>query len=300
MSAARLPWWKKHVSDWRAGTRGMSLELKGFYGECLDAQWDLQQQLPLDDKRLSMMLDCNPRSVRKLMPQLIALGKMVRTKTGYYNPRMARDILGGRELPVGGEFDPNSDQIDTEFNANSTPIQREFASKVPKNAMFSTRDLRDQRPESEEEKGRPSVQPESDAARETTVAQATSVGTDGRTPAFADLKSKFNGVTETMLAFVEAQMGGGCRPNAEQWLSSTVAAHGHEAVAQAFAAIVEKRAAGEISTRPLPHWSAMAAGMKRSQRQRSPPGRGSRPDGQVGVAELLRRRREAEKVEVKS
>lgn len=148
-----------------------------------------------------------------------------------------------------------------------------------------------------EESTRPS---ESDAAREEMVAAAPESGTDGRTPAFADLKARFNGITETMLAFIEAQMGAGSRPNAEQWLSSTVAAHGHEAVAQAFAAIVEKRAAGEISARPLPHWSSLAAGMKRGQKPRAPPARGPRPDGQVGVAELLKRRREAEASEVKS
>lgn len=130
----RLPWWKKHVSDWRAGTRRMSLELKGFYGECLDAQWDLQTELPIDDKKLSIMLDCSPRSVRKLMPLLVAAGKMVKTPTGYYNPRMMKDIVGG------------------EFEVNSTGIRTEFEPKIDKNPMFSTREERRQIPEERNKK----------------------------------------------------------------------------------------------------------------------------------------------------
>lgn len=154
----RLPWWKKHVSDWRAGTRGLSLELKGFYGECLDAQWDLQEQLPLDAKRLAMMLDCNPRSVRKLMPQLIAMGKIVRTKIGYYNPRMMRDILGVETLPDSSELVPVADHVEREIGSNSekfdeisSPIQIEFDPKVPKNPIITTRDFRYQIPDTESE-----------------------------------------------------------------------------------------------------------------------------------------------------
>jgi Protein of unknown function (DUF1376) len=140
-TAKRLPWYRRYVSDWRAGTRGMSLELKGFYSEILDAQWDLQGQLPFDEKMIAMACDCNPRSVRKLLPQLIGLGKIIKTATGYYNPRMMKDILGVETLPVGGEFDGVCDPIRNEFEPNSNPIRSEFASKVPKSSMFSTREV---------------------------------------------------------------------------------------------------------------------------------------------------------------
>ena len=80
---ARLPWWTRDAADWRAGTRGMSLELRGFYREVLYAQWDLRAELPLDDKKVAMLLACSPRLVRAFMPRLIALGKITRTPTGY-------------------------------------------------------------------------------------------------------------------------------------------------------------------------------------------------------------------------
>ena len=94
---------------------------------------------------------------------------------------------------------------------------------------------------------------------------------DGRTKIFDELKSAYNGTTEAMLAFIDETMGGNSRPNAEQWLASTTSAHGSSAVAQAFAAMAEKRAAGEVIARPLPLWSSIAAGMKAGQAPKRQP-----------------------------
>lgn len=94
---------------------------------------------------------------------------------------------------------------------------------------------------------------------------------DGRTKIFDELKSAYNGTTEAMLAFIDETMGGNSRSNAEQWLASTTSAHGSSAVAQAFAALAEKRAAGEIIARPLPLWSSIAAGMKAGQAPKRQP-----------------------------
>lgn len=93
---------------------------------------------------------------------------------------------------------------------------------------------------------------------------------DGRTPIVDELKLKFNGSTDAMLAFVEAAMGPGSRINAIAWLSATTSAHGSTAVAQAFAAITEKQAAGEIISRPLPLWSSIAGGMKVGKQAKQP------------------------------
>jgi uncharacterized protein YdaU (DUF1376 family) len=113
---------------------------------------------------------------------------------------------------------------------------------------------------------------------------------DGRSAAFGDLKRMFNGSTESMIAFAEKAMGGHCRPNAEQWLASTVSAHGATFVAQAFAIMVEKQASGEIGARPLPQWSNIAAGLKARQGVPNP----YQSTGKPTVSELLRRQREQE------
>jgi uncharacterized protein YdaU (DUF1376 family) len=137
--SARLPWYKRNPDRWRSGTYGMSFELRGIYSECLDAMWDSQGQIPKDVEKLSVMLRCNPRSVRKLIPQLLAIGKLIETSIGYYNKRMMLDILGTEELPVGAEFEPNSSRIHAEFESNSSGIHAEFESNAPKNPVVSTR-----------------------------------------------------------------------------------------------------------------------------------------------------------------
>lgn len=154
----KLPWYKRSPDSWRSGTYGMSFELRGIYSECLDAMWDLQGQLPKDVEKLAVMLRCNPRSVRKLIPQLVALGKLIETVSGYYNKRMLLDILGTEELPVGPEFEPNSTPIQAEFDANSSGIHAEFASNAPKNPLVSTRVFKTQsQSQSQSQRGRASA-----------------------------------------------------------------------------------------------------------------------------------------------
>lgn len=125
-----LRWYKRDVDAWRGGTRGMSLELRGFYSEILDAMWDRQGPLEKDVSKLAILLSINPRSVRKLLPQLIAMGKIVETPEGYSNERMMAEIGGARTAPIRREP-----------KLNSAPIAEEFEPKVPKNPLVSTRDL---------------------------------------------------------------------------------------------------------------------------------------------------------------
>lgn len=122
----RLRWYKRDVDAWRGGTRGMSLELRGFYSELLDAMWDRQGPLENDVAKLSVTLCCNPRTVRKLLPQLVALGKISETAEGLTNARMQSEF----STPIQGEVE-----------ANSRAIAREFEPKVSKNPENSTRDL---------------------------------------------------------------------------------------------------------------------------------------------------------------
>ncbi len=141
------PWYKRCPADWQKGTRrfAMSFELRGFYSECLDAQWELQGQLPKDAKQLAMMLGTNARMVRALMPKLIALGKIIETETGYYNPRMMSDILGSEDALTAPEFKPlktsNQTPIERDPISNRARTEREPIAKIPKNPANTTRDL---------------------------------------------------------------------------------------------------------------------------------------------------------------
>lgn len=138
-----LPWYKRNPADWQRGTRkdAMSLELRGFYSECLDAMWDLQGQLPKDAKKLAMLTGTNARLVRALMPKLLELGKMIETAAGYLNPRMMADIIGKAELELEGEFAPIQPLLDLDSSSNRDRTNLEPISKIQKNPIKTTRDL---------------------------------------------------------------------------------------------------------------------------------------------------------------
>lgn len=150
--------------------------------------------------------------------------------------------------------------------------------KQERNAPVTQCNAPDTETDTDTDTERTTARPEVGAAREA----------GGRTAAFGDLKNWFNGSTEAMLAFIDGCMGpGDNRKNSEQWLASTVSAHGQQAVAQAFAMIVEKRASGVVIAKPLAHWSNVAGSLK-----------AGRPQGQShvkpgGAWEILQRRKKA-------
>lgn len=140
-----LPWYKRNPDKWRNGTRGMSMELRGFYSEFLDASWERQGQLPKDVKWLSHAFQCSTQLVRALMPKLISAGKVIETATGYYNPRMAADIAGVDEVAPEGEYAPIDESercpLERETRAKRQPNASETQTEIQKKLMISSRDL---------------------------------------------------------------------------------------------------------------------------------------------------------------
>lgn len=259
MSGARFV--RFYPSDWRSGCIGLTLEQEGFYIRICAFIYDTDQRLPVgDDSMAAKLMGLHTNAYRKIRDQLVALGKLVE-RAGYWTvPRADRELAAatsnqaraqerqadqntGRETRQDtlGDTHPNSPQETPQvFSENTNKINGHLKSQEPIVSNHREGYI---------------VRSESDAAREA----------DGRTPAYGDLKRSFNGTTEAMLEFIERAMGGHCRPNAEQWLASTTSALGAQNVAQAFAILAEKRAAGEIISRPLPHWSNIARGLRDRQ-----------------------------------
>lgn len=126
----RRPYMPFFVDDWRAGTRGLSLEARGFYLEFLLAQWDRGSALPDDDREIAVTLGCNPRTVRKLLRHLIDAGKLMCADGWVWNERVRSESADHRSddqgadptyhKPVQTEFEPNSNRIRAEFELNSS------------------------------------------------------------------------------------------------------------------------------------------------------------------------------------
>lgn len=190
----------------------MSLELRGFYSELLDAMWDRQKPIPNDEAKIAMMVGCNKRTVRKLLPQLIALGKIIETPDGLSNSRMAREIE---------DVQPNgSKSIRPEFERNSTRIRSEFDLKNPKNQANSTRDLEVEE-EGEKEEEYPHQHSEQDPVR------ACEFSSD-------------------LILDVQKWVGGGLtKDGARKWLS-TISRLGTMAIDQAHAHTIKAEARGGV------------------------------------------------------
>lgn len=145
--SANLPWYKRNPNDWQTGTRrhSMSMELRGFYSECLDAMWMLQGELPKDAKALSIMLGCSTRLVAALMPKLFELGKLCESENGFYNPRMMVDITGDDSWLTRAP-------VENQSPLTRAPLASESRTKNRKKPENTTRDLRG---EEEEDKDTP-------------------------------------------------------------------------------------------------------------------------------------------------
>ena len=244
-----LPWYKRDVDAWRGGTRGMSLELRGFYSELLDAMWDRQAPLPRDEKHLAMMVCCNVRTVRKLLPQLIAIGKVVETPEGLTNNRMASEIAltqGSNRKPNSVIGKPNSVCDGAEFELSSSPIRAEFASRIPKNPMFSTRVLEEEEEERKKEKEE----------------QLSHPPTEQAAVCVCDEDIRFKSVLEVALhAMVEdAQrwIGNGItQAGARHWIAGLCETYGRAAVAKGYHHTVKGFAQGSVRN-PANYWPATA------------------------------------------
>lgn len=227
--AGKRPYMKLFTSDYRDGTAHLDFELQGFYFRILTFLHD-GEVVPADVYELARFLHCNSRTVRKLLPKLMAAGKLYQDGFELKNPRIER-----------------------EFEANSTPIQREFEpNSEPKN----------QKHESNQEGSEPYYG--EDHFHCHIHSQKEEIATiqpepDGR----QNLKSAFNGSTDAMLADVLEWMGPTARiDNATKWLTGTLSAFGPERTTQAWTMIAAKQGRGEPVGNPLALWSKTAGGIK--------------------------------------
>lgn len=262
-----------YPSDWRSGCIGLTLEQEGLYIRICTFIFETEKRLPLDDCAAAKFMGLHTNAYRKVRDQLAAIGKLTKHDDGWTVARAERELAAAayqkREAERPADTNPRGETRQDTLGDTppDTPRDTTLDTPLDTTGVFSEKQSEINGPlkslshnHSQREVNTP-VRSEQVAARE-----------DGRTDTPAELKSVFNGSTEAMLAFVETAMGPNSRPNAIAWLTATTSAHGSVAVAQAFASLAEKRAAGEVITRPLPLWSSIAAGMKagRPSKQREP------------------------------
>jgi uncharacterized protein YdaU (DUF1376 family) len=115
--ATKRPFMRLFTSDYRDGTVALSFELQGFYVRILTYLHD-GESVPADPAALATFLHCNARTVRALLPKLIAAGKLYEADGLLRNKRVDRD-LEPNSSPIETEVDLNSNGIDAELDVNS-------------------------------------------------------------------------------------------------------------------------------------------------------------------------------------
>jgi uncharacterized protein YdaU (DUF1376 family) len=72
----RLAWYKRYPADFREGTRKLSFEERGFYGDVLDLIYESGNALVDDDADNAHHLRADLRTYRRLKARLVELGKL--------------------------------------------------------------------------------------------------------------------------------------------------------------------------------------------------------------------------------
>lgn len=249
--ANKRPYMKLFTSDYRDGTARMSFELQGFYFRILTYLHD-GETVPSDPVALATFLQCSPRTVRCHLSKLIALGKLYEASGELRNKRVDRD-LGPSSDPTRAELEPNSSRTQLELEPNSARTFQNIEQNQGPEICTIERTTSTTTSISRGSEERNTVSPVQEPA-----------SPDPPGPAdCGELKTAFNGSTESMLADVQAWMGPTAkREQAVRWLKGTVAAYGASRVAQAWTIVVAKQAANELVANPLPLWAKTAGGLR--------------------------------------
>lgn len=112
----KRPYMRLFTSDYRDGTVHLDFELQGFYFRILTYLHD-GETVPSDEIALARFLQCNARTVRKLLPKLIASGKLYQSGLELKNPRIERE-LDANSAPIQPDVDPKSERKNQKVELN--------------------------------------------------------------------------------------------------------------------------------------------------------------------------------------
>ncbi len=129
-SARQTYYFKFYGDKWRSGTVAMGLEAKGLYIDIISLMWDRKGCLPACPLALARLLKVDPRVCRRVLAQLIGLGKLRVDGDRLTNKRMGHEIAvylstaatidaAADQPPAAAEIDAD-DQYEFDLFANAT------------------------------------------------------------------------------------------------------------------------------------------------------------------------------------
>jgi uncharacterized protein YdaU (DUF1376 family) len=116
---------KIYPSNWRRDTVGfLSLEEEGLHWRCCVYTYDTGRPIPLNEAEASRTLCVNHNQYRKVMGQLVAKGKMLRTNEGYIDGRVRDELMAYWDgIKLRSEAAKRR-QADRRVSAVTTPLNK--------------------------------------------------------------------------------------------------------------------------------------------------------------------------------
>lgn len=87
---------RMYPSDWRSGCLGLTLEQEGLYIRMCMFMAEVGRRVPMDDSQAAKMLGTNINQYRKVLGDLLRLGKIRRHDDGYGNDRAEHEISAAK------------------------------------------------------------------------------------------------------------------------------------------------------------------------------------------------------------
>jgi uncharacterized protein YdaU (DUF1376 family) len=134
----RSPYFQFFADDWISGTLGMTFEERGFFVQVLAFQWARKASLPLN--LLPAMMATDPRTCRRLVGRLIALGKLSAEEGMVSNARMNEMLSGRRNRSNSQAHDDNlSPDFGPTLPQSPAKVEAKSDTTIAENSTISTK-----------------------------------------------------------------------------------------------------------------------------------------------------------------
>jgi len=230
------------------------MEQEGFYIRMCAFVFETGRRLPLNDSIAAKIMGVHTNAYRKVLKQLIEIGKVKKYADGYAVDRAEKEHVaaaGGRAVPVSErQADGQTDQ-DTGWETRPDTLV-----DPPHNTPIDTpQDTRGVCAEKANEINTPFREPEPVANNHKKDTKLASV--ESGTP-----RDVLAGPIDPMIADLIGWMSFGDERTARQWLSNTIRACGQEPTNDAYAKLKTELATGSLIAHPIQTWSKIAQRMR--------------------------------------
>lgn len=136
------PWYQRYPADWIVGTRGLTLEEKGAYGDIVEYLNERDHALPDEDRIIAALIECSVRKWRAIREVLLRKGKLQVVHGYITNPRFEREkaerdlsrAVAREDGRKGGKASA-AKRAQTELDLGENPPERARAyGETPRNA----------------------------------------------------------------------------------------------------------------------------------------------------------------------